>query len=756
MNEHGDVLTKDTGPLQPEQLSAYEVKVILDIEDRLREVCRVDAPEEPKKDALHYLSMPLNRSPRVLLLDGDRGTGKSSLLFTLAERWRLGITESSSAKDIFIAEYDKRQSGLGSLPDYIRTLPLLDFDPLPPGVPLIGAILQAWRPLVEEYDHLSGKLEDCALEASSLMDEWHRLFQFAVNAWTDKPGGKNLIEQILDREEQAKDWQRFREQWRSFVNKVFAEGKCLKVPHKLTATTVFVSMIDDVDLQVERVRELLPALRMLYHPRVVFIIGAHQDHMLDMLELDVFGRQNKLACHTNRSARNVTDLAKNDHWASALTRSSFEKVFVKRNQWTIEFLSISDFLAFPGHSLPLRDKSRLRSQTGSRVEEHGQKFDNFYDLICRVTSKTQRTNAEQVADAGEQIIRFAHQAEKAKLPGVMPYRTAEQLRHYLSDSQQSAPLKVIAELVSSGRAPHQKAVVQDNIVNLPITGQLSALYQPTRTEPTGSYNIVLSSQSDFIFEQINARPIRMRSEMRRHNFNFTGALIGKTLEESGFPVSAAGLAWETYLSLAWTEWPYLGTSFAWTRHEHPRPDKLLEQTATWNQFIRIQIEPKEKLERYAFAWIYFQRLWSGDAAPKTLNPIKLSASNKALPWAQLLKFHGRNQQEWRERTLPLLARPELGFPFNVQAQLLKNLPHSPALKSELKRQRRRLITDAFVALYIQKYNKIPKLPADETVEETITRIDQVYRERHSGNSWMDKIENSKAAGKKRLTIKRVG
>ena len=53
-------------------------------------------------------------------------------------------------------------------------------------------------------------------------------------------------------------------------------------------------MIDDVDLQVKRIRELLPALRMLYHPNVFFIVAADRRHMVDMLELDFQGQQRGL------------------------------------------------------------------------------------------------------------------------------------------------------------------------------------------------------------------------------------------------------------------------------------------------------------------------------------------------------------------------------------------------------------------------------------------------------------------------------
>jgi hypothetical protein len=93
---------------------------------------------------------------------------------------------------------------------------------------------------------------------------------------------------VLDREEQVGDWQRLDRQWYDFVDDVieFATTRVPQPAGPLPKDPVFVIMIDDVDLQVGRVRELLPALRLLYHPSVVFVVAAHRKHLIDMLALD--------------------------------------------------------------------------------------------------------------------------------------------------------------------------------------------------------------------------------------------------------------------------------------------------------------------------------------------------------------------------------------------------------------------------------------------------------------------------------------
>ena len=72
-------------------------------------------------------------------------------------------------------------------------------------------------------------------------------------------------------------------------------GTCLKTPHQLPLNVTFVLIIDDVDLQVARIRELLPAIRLLSrHHSVWFLVAGDSKHMLDMLHADFLGQQLKL------------------------------------------------------------------------------------------------------------------------------------------------------------------------------------------------------------------------------------------------------------------------------------------------------------------------------------------------------------------------------------------------------------------------------------------------------------------------------
>jgi hypothetical protein len=235
------------------------------------------------------------------------------------------------------------------------------------------------------------------------------------------------------------------------------------------------------------------------------------------------------------------------------------------------------------------------------------------------------------------------------------------------------------------------------------------------------------------------------SETPEGGFNFTAALIAQELYEEKFPFRITGLRWDTYLSLCWTEWKLSpALAFAWTRYEHPSPVELFKQTKEWAQFIDSEVvDPQgeqrspHKLERYAYAWVYYQLKWynglAGDRVPSPLNIGYLDA----LPWSEILDFSdypASVKERWLNEVLPLLARPELGFPPSVQEEFLKAWMAGGGVgKNELKILRRRLVTDAYVAAAYQRGDSKAAflLPTDEEIDAMISKIDRRYTDAHS-------------------------
>lgn len=778
--------SKDASPLNLEQLSDTQLEHILQIEQRLGEAKGISYDVPSRRQNIPggclrepYFACVQDRYARVLLLDGDRGTGKTSLLLTLVRKWHsaagLDGEPQWAAKDLYDERVKRIQQRSPDLrvnaPTNIRVLKIIDFDPLPPEMPLIAGIVQTLHPLAERYDP-AGSDDDWG-NRPTLEDLWHKLFRIATLAWSEIPKRSGLIEQLLDREEQVRDWQQVAEHWQGFVGEILYRGKCIKDPDKLSDDddTVLVIMIDDVDLQVARVRQLLPALRLLYHPRVFFLVAADRQHMIDMLELDYAGQQAELA----RGARSFT-VPQAKRWPQQLARSAFEKVFPTRNHWKMERLSLLEFLDFPGPSYSRAERSENVTSRPVSGEKTPKTFREFLEDIPKPSrgrsdmgkgdSEENGDNSDERLTVGKFIMNFANLAQEIKLPGVMTYRAARQLYQYVIGLSPNglASAQVLARLLSgtanqiqapNNQKPEGPSSLLEVAVEVSVAGELASLYRRGRSSYAGSYEIVLSASPDFVFsERSDASPRRMSSEPSG-GFNYTSALIAKMLEEADYNVDATSLRWDTYVSLAWTEWQSLGLSFSWTRHVHPRPDQLLSQTQDWSESMKKMAKASDNFDQYAYAWVYLQRKWSVFKVPDALAPTKKVLST-TLPWDILLDIgtepepSNERRTEWRRwyaETLPLLARPELGFPSEVQKKLLDRATIANAqVKSDLKNKRRRLVTDAFVAARAQKGFSTDELPKDEQVENLIGTIDRQYEDRESANWWADKIES----GKKKL------
>lgn len=790
MPDEGDPTTEqtDSGALDPAQLSQAELEAILGIEGRIR-----DAQSSPKDSSRpdstwrDYLVTVEDRFNRVLLLDGGRGTGKTALLLTMAKWWneqapgqrKPADKDRDRAIKAFVDSGAKFKNPPHHIPENVQVLSILDFDPLPPGMPLLAGIIQAWRPLADHYEkRLSpmAQTEDDD-DGGKVKDLWHQLFRMATAGWSSVSIEHGLIEQVLDREEQVADWQRLGKLWRDFIDQVLASGRKLtKEGERLHDKQVFVIMIDDVDLQVERIRELLPALRMLYHPQVFFIVAADSNHMVDMLTLDFLGKEKLLA--QSWTTGDTWQEGNQDQWASILAQAAFEKVFVKPNRWQLKTLSLLDVLAFPKQSADLIPEPSKSNDTkvGAGNPHDPQLVKLFeksvYASLIRIEKKSQNNSTKSQGVPNQTVGDFLLDVARPNaelLPGVMTYRAIEQLRQAALISQPTNPLEVLAGVLTVNlNAP---AVVTGGEVVVPVAGTLSALFQTGTSELSGIYNWEFSTQPDFVFEPrgLEDRNVGMSARMTidaPRRFGFTQALTAKALEEALFPVRVSGLIWDTYLSLAWTEWS-TATSwtkspllFVWTRQTHPRPDQLLEHSREWQGFLESkalsEARGRNRLALYAYAWIYYQWKWSfGRPLPKG-DPTKFArAGDKEPLWENIIGGNSRANREaiaqWQNVTLPLLARPEIGFPAEVQHRLLRRLEESLKSKeraivearrqaiTELRREREQLVTDAYIAAAVQRGDYSYQIPSDVTIREYIDEIDTRYQytqTEHGGNFWL--------------------
>ncbi|MFY9822455.1 MAG: hypothetical protein WAM82_13810 [Thermoanaerobaculia bacterium] len=714
---------KDTHPLSPSNLSPTEARIIREIEQRIADVWKIS---RPVREGDTYLARADERHRRVLLLDGGRGTGKTSVLVTLVRRWNLPAC----------VEYDQL---LGLRPNYIRVLPILDFDPLPPGMPLAAGIIQAWRPLVNHYDDIyrkSVELRDD--ESDTLLESWHRLFRVAAVGWAQIPQSTGLIEQVLDREEQVGEWQHLNRQWYDFVEDVidFGANRVPQPAKPLPQNPVFVIMIDDVDLQVGRVRELLPALRLLYHPSVVFVVAAHREHLIDMLKLDFLGQQYKVSCFSERGESSLWRVADADRWSGALAASAVEKVFSTRDRWLLESLSLAEWLEFPGEAFTFREVLNGRGKPPE------------------ITNSVESAHKDEAL--GEYIRSFAGALEKHGIPAVtvMSYRKAQQLADEVFTANDLGDAPKATDLLVRLLDPAESEAVAVTgrgvppVVEFRTVGEVTALFLPELIEQIYPQlqEIVFSATPRFRFRAED--DFNPAGENRGQSAGILGPLLAISLQDSNRGVVAPGLKWEARLSLAWTRWVMkdqaIDAAFRWLLHFLPTPLRLLEWTAEWGVFIReLASEAKDIRDRMAYGWLYHQLRWLGGSLAGIDAPMIADLADSTV-WDRLLSKEPPpdtdsklGKDRWRRRTLPLLARPEIGLTPTVQERLLIASLTQPSAK-DLAAERRRLVRDAFDAAAVSRGERTKGGPdEDALVESVLAAVDRQYE----GAPWYRFIED---------------
>lgn len=710
--------SKDTTPLEPTQLSIHELETILDIERRLFEAQETGV--DTQGTVQRYLARVQKRHPRVLLLDGGRGTGKTSLLLTLVERWH-GLADADAYGKRIKELLPKSSAADLRIPTHARVIgDILDFDPLPPEMPLIAGIVEAWRALAEKYDEPLGGLGDDE-GTERLMDLWHRLFRVAAVGWAAIPRNRGLIEQVLDREEQVQDWKHLDKHWEAFVNEVIKRGKALKSPDRLDPNPVFVIMIDDVDLQVGRIRELLPALRLLYHPSVMFLVAADRRHMIDMLELDFSGQENRLAnCQLGEGQQERVGRRR---WAADLAKSSFQKVFPLRNRWLLRQLSLGELLEFP------KAPKTLKAILNAWWSRHGRTRPLIGDYLAQMAA---------AADAS------------VELPAMMSYRSAHQVFEQIAGDNPTSPdgLGAICHMIGASGSDDLVRIVgrgRKRSIEYLLVGELAALFRPSLIEPLSVLSdMVTSARPDFIYRHDSAAiPIAMSADSD-NAVNFMSALVAVTLREDEYGVAASGLRWEVRLALAWTRVrmfdplykdPHLDLAFQWRFHVHPSPKRLLQWASEWSKFVQVlHASSKDRAERIVYAWIYYQLSWLGADLGGLPNPLKASYSLKSMTAlvARAPRGSKEESQRWRQQTLPLLARPELGLVRPIQEALLKSVKGDSDAARWLWDQRRRLVTDAILAaadevgITVKDAEDQPRV--DSAIESFERRHQRIYKE----------------------------
>lgn len=340
-------LTADTAPLTLHQLTGEQKELLKGIWDLLQSMASDRTPVPSNEPASPWALAPtLHRSYRTILIDGIRGSGKTALMLTLLAVSRArspdgrddpGEFNSAAVREFFTGDANWRFA------------PPIDFDPLPDHIHAFAWLVYALHGLAEFATGDGPTQSKSGRRTPTLIQEWRDLYRQALLGWNASWDQQKMNQDIdlfveLQRE-RARDWSGLVAAWRRFVDNLLGALEQAG-PSGLSHGGLLVLPIDDLDLHPERAFELLQALRMCWHPRVVFLVTGRRSHMQRIMADQLVGQARGLAKVFWQDGREAQRLEETDQ----LARDIFVKTIPPKQTFQTELVGLLQFLEgqFPG------------------------------------------------------------------------------------------------------------------------------------------------------------------------------------------------------------------------------------------------------------------------------------------------------------------------------------------------------------------------------------------------------------------------
>ncbi|MFL5345882.1 MAG: hypothetical protein ACJ8AT_13910 [Hyalangium sp.] len=286
-------------PYEWADLTEDQQAVAVEIHKYLRDF--VSLPLGGKRPAGPFSWRPdPHRESNVILIDGSRGSGKTSVLLTVLELWLRVLRQEPTGKaPEEIVEWLQR----GELAGKLIPLRVLDLQPLPQSTSLLTWLAGRLLELVDDLEGVDGTERGAPpapigswnpkweVELPS-RKAWRELLQDAAIGWESNLSQRR---KDLDPESYAVELGQaerarlsIQDRWREFVDRV-AEDACQRL-RMVKPDARFILSIDDADMNPHRCVELLDLLRTFWHPRLVFVLTGETDLFIKTLRLHYLGR----------------------------------------------------------------------------------------------------------------------------------------------------------------------------------------------------------------------------------------------------------------------------------------------------------------------------------------------------------------------------------------------------------------------------------------------------------------------------------
>ncbi|MFO0757736.1 MAG: hypothetical protein U0359_14660 [Byssovorax sp.] len=293
----------------------------------------IDAPPLPFLPRLDK-----NRKSRVLLLDGGRGSGKTTLLLSVLDHWRRCFAPAAGDP---LAEELSFTKGLEG-----RIVPvgLLDLHPLAPSTNLLMHVVGRFEQMIAwlEGDGKHDKDPPAWHLASSgilsCRKAWQKLLRAVAAAWD---GGADQRRARLDLEAYALEQEESERQrldltstFTEFMNALEADFRD-RQRFSRGSPLLFVLALDDADMSPSRSVELLDMLRVLWHPRVAFVLTGDSALFQQTLVEHFLGEVRKPLRHHAMIAREINAIA-DERQVMRLASEVYEKIVPPGHRCLVE------------------------------------------------------------------------------------------------------------------------------------------------------------------------------------------------------------------------------------------------------------------------------------------------------------------------------------------------------------------------------------------------------------------------------------
>jgi len=286
----------------------------------------------------------LDRTARVIFLDGTRGVGKSTLVVSMVHAW-------SRAAAAALCERPNRQP---SKSDYeipgLLPVNILDFRPFPEASSVGMRLLSAFSPLVRYFAKLNEKQDDCS--TSSRLESRFDTLNRSMADWSKasrQPEDRYVAaEQIRQRNDSI---EALYDDFRDFVDALSNEVNESLAP--VWKTPLFLVVIDDADLVAHVSTKVLELLRRLYHPQVAWLFVGNEDVVRDSIRFELIKETRELVGdrHGEPASKDILSVAQQN-----LIPRLYEKLLPEEHHIELKGLSrelVLRRLAPDLHSMPV-------------------------------------------------------------------------------------------------------------------------------------------------------------------------------------------------------------------------------------------------------------------------------------------------------------------------------------------------------------------------------------------------------------------